>query len=58
MILRGEVAFIDGEVLVKPGSGQDVRMWSQVYTYVVLFFTPDNMMIGLSWSTVTVTQTK
>merc|ERR1719244_1767060 len=31
VILRGEVAFIDGEVLVKPGFGQDVRLWSQGY---------------------------
>merc|ERR1719232_205206 len=29
VILRGEVAYIDGKVLVKPGFGQDVRMWNQ-----------------------------
>eukprot|EP00092_Neocalanus_flemingeri_P024222 GFUD01026270.1.p1 GENE.GFUD01026270.1~~GFUD01026270.1.p1 ORF type:complete len:2226 (-),score=685.36 GFUD01026270.1:76-6753(-) len=29
VILRGEVAFIDGKVLVKPGFGQDVRLWNQ-----------------------------
>ena len=27
VILRGEVAFIDGKILVKPGYGQDVRTW-------------------------------
>lgn len=29
VILRGEVAYIDGKVLVRPGFGQDVRMWKQ-----------------------------
>jgi len=29
VVLRGEVAFMDGKVLVKPGYGQDVRVWSQ-----------------------------
>uniref|UniRef100_A0A8C5SN20 Multifunctional protein CAD n=1 Tax=Laticauda laticaudata TaxID=8630 RepID=A0A8C5SN20_LATLA len=27
VILRGEVAYIDGQVLVSPGYGQDVRKW-------------------------------
>ena len=29
VILRGEVAYIDGKVLVRPGFGQDIRMWKQ-----------------------------
>ena len=29
VILRGETAYIDGKVLVKPGYGQDVRVWQQ-----------------------------
>ena len=28
VVLRGEVAFVDGKLLVKPGFGQDVRIWS------------------------------
>jgi carbamoyl-phosphate synthase/aspartate carbamoyltransferase/dihydroorotase len=28
VMLRGEVAYIDGKVLVRPGFGQDVRVWS------------------------------
>jgi len=28
VILRGEVAFVDGKVLVEPGYGQDVKTWS------------------------------
>lgn len=27
VVLRGEVAFVDGEVLVEPGYGQNVRQW-------------------------------
>uniref|UniRef100_A0A8C2MF30 Multifunctional protein CAD n=1 Tax=Cricetulus griseus TaxID=10029 RepID=A0A8C2MF30_CRIGR len=29
VVLRGEVAYIDGQVLVPPGYGQDVRKWPQ-----------------------------
>uniref|UniRef100_A0A8C5P484 Multifunctional protein CAD n=1 Tax=Jaculus jaculus TaxID=51337 RepID=A0A8C5P484_JACJA len=29
VVLRGEVAYIDGQVLVSPGYGQDVRKWPQ-----------------------------
>ena len=29
VVLRGEVALVDGKVLVKPGFGQDVRTWSR-----------------------------
>lgn len=29
VVLRGEVAFIDGEVLLEPGFGQNVRQWTQ-----------------------------
>ncbi|XP_072536144.1 multifunctional protein CAD isoform X5 [Salminus brasiliensis] len=28
VVLRGEVAYIDGEVLVPPGYGQDVKIWT------------------------------
>lgn len=28
VVLRGEVAFVDGEVLLEPGFGQNVRQWS------------------------------
>ena len=28
VVLRGEVAFVDGKLLIKPGYGQDVRVWS------------------------------
>ena len=28
VVLRGEVAFVDGKLLVEPGYGQDVRVWS------------------------------
>ncbi|XP_073671315.1 multifunctional protein CAD-like isoform X2 [Paramisgurnus dabryanus] len=28
VVLRGEVAYIDGQVLVPPGYGQDVKLWS------------------------------
>jgi carbamoyl-phosphate synthase / aspartate carbamoyltransferase / dihydroorotase len=27
VVLRGEVAFVDGEVLIEPGFGQNVRQW-------------------------------
>ncbi|XP_048841170.1 CAD protein [Brienomyrus brachyistius] len=30
VVLRGEVAYIDGQVLVAPGYGQDVKTWSKV----------------------------
>jgi carbamoyl-phosphate synthase / aspartate carbamoyltransferase / dihydroorotase len=29
VVLRGEVAFVDGEVLVDPGFGKNVRQWSR-----------------------------
>lgn len=29
VVLRGEVAFVDGEVLVEPGFGQNVRQWNR-----------------------------
>uniref|UniRef100_A0A8C4S7Z4 Multifunctional protein CAD n=1 Tax=Erpetoichthys calabaricus TaxID=27687 RepID=A0A8C4S7Z4_ERPCA len=32
VVLRGEVAYIDGQMLVPPGYGQDVRKWPQVIT--------------------------
>ncbi|XP_023687334.1 multifunctional protein CAD isoform X1 [Paramormyrops kingsleyae] len=30
VVLRGEVAYIDGQVLVPPGYGQDVKTWAKV----------------------------
>lgn len=30
VVLRGEVAFVDGEVLIAPGYGQNVREWNTV----------------------------
>lgn len=32
VVLRGEVAYIDGQVLVPPGYGQDVKSWSATPT--------------------------
>jgi carbamoyl-phosphate synthase / aspartate carbamoyltransferase / dihydroorotase len=29
VVLRGEVAFVDGEVLIEPGFGQNVRQWGK-----------------------------
>jgi len=40
VILRGEVAFIDGKVLVKPGFGQDVRQWNHGYQGVGMMKQP------------------
>lgn len=34
VVLRGEVAFVDGEVLLEPGFGQNVRQWTQRRTIV------------------------
>jgi len=30
VVLRGEMALVDGEIIVKPGFGQDVRSWQNV----------------------------
>ncbi|XP_062406509.1 CAD protein isoform X1 [Sardina pilchardus] len=36
VVLRGEVAYIDGQVLVSPGYGEDVRTWSPALPAPVL----------------------
>ncbi|KAL2082486.1 hypothetical protein ACEWY4_022304 [Coilia grayii] len=36
VVLRGEVAYIDGQVLVPPGYGEDVRSWAPVLPTPVL----------------------
>ncbi|XP_076129515.1 multifunctional protein CAD isoform X1 [Alosa pseudoharengus] len=36
VVLRGEVAYIDGQVLVPPGYGEDVRTWSPALPTPVL----------------------
>ncbi|KAF7657383.1 hypothetical protein LDENG_00028210 [Lucifuga dentata] len=33
VVLRGEVAYIDGQVLVPPGYGEDVKTWPSTSTY-------------------------
>ncbi|XP_044257733.1 CAD protein-like, partial [Tribolium madens] len=33
VVLRGEVAFVDGQILVQPGFGQNVRNWESKKTY-------------------------
>lgn len=29
VVLRGKLAFVDGQVLVKPGFGEDIRLWKE-----------------------------
>ncbi|CAI5771615.1 isoform X1 [Podarcis lilfordi] len=41
VILRGEVAYIDGQVLVAPGYGQDVRKWPSAVPAKEILKTPE-----------------
>nr|XP_034966181.1 CAD protein [Zootoca vivipara] len=41
VILRGEVAYIDGQVLVPPGYGQDVRKWPSAVPAKEILKTPE-----------------
>lgn len=37
VVLRGEVAYVDGQVLVPPGYGQDIREWQILHPTEVSF---------------------
>ncbi|CAL8318155.1 unnamed protein product [Merluccius merluccius] len=41
VVLRGEVAYIDGQVLVSPGYGEDVRTWPTVTSTLIPPETPE-----------------